>query len=260
MALTKNLLFQKYVIENQTISDIAKETGYPKNRVKSVLRRFGIRKTKMKLGNELYDDREWLYEQYVVLNKGYTVIADELGVSYTVVRDRILFFGWKIRGHKDIDKGSARRGKKHTESALKKIRLSRIKKSRELECLHCSRIFERQNSSILRSSKNFCTAVCFRQYLKTNRIETVDITDSAEYKEWRKKVYIRDGYRCKMPGCNSNSRDIAAHHIYPKKKFPNKKFDLQNGITLCRKCHEDTYGKEEQFIDALVRVIQKMND
>jgi len=60
-----------------------------------------------------------------------------------------------------------------------------------------------------------------------------------------------------MPDCNSRSRDIAAHHIYPKKKYPEKQFDIDNGITLCRKCHELTYGKEEQFIDALVRVVQR---
>ena len=51
-----------------------------------------------------------------------------------------------------------------------------------------------------------------------------------------------------MPGVNSQSRDIAAHHIYTKKKYPQLQFEISNGITLCRLCHEKTYGKEEQFI------------
>ncbi len=63
-----------------------------------------------------------------------------------------------------------------------------------------------------------------------------------------------------MPDCNSDSRNIAAHHIYPKRNFPNLQFDINNGITLCKKCHEKTYGKEMQFVNALVRVIQTMSD
>jgi len=34
-------------------------------------------------------------------------------------------------------------------------------------------------------------------------------------------------------------------------------FDVENGITLCRLCHQKTYGKEEKFIDMFVRIVQK---
>ncbi|WP_034658765.1 HNH endonuclease [Robertmurraya massiliosenegalensis] len=260
MDLTKEILYQKYMIENQTVSEIALEFGISKTKIKGLLRRNGYRKSELKLSNNLYDDKEWLYEQYITLNKGYTVIANELGVSYTTILTRILYFGWKVKGHNDIDKASPRLGKKHTQTALEKIKKSRIKHRVNVTCYFCSRVFERVNSSYMRSEKLFCNYQCYKEYLKENRVETEDITDSAEYKEWRKKVYMRDGYRCKMPKCHSDSRDIAAHHIYPKKRFPEKCFDLQNGITLCRKCHEKTFGKEEQFIDALVRVVQRMND
>jgi predicted restriction endonuclease len=121
-------------------------------------------------------------------------------------------------------------------------------------------MIEKVYSIFLRSQHNFCNYECFKEYLKKHRIVTENITDSAEYKEWRKKVYFRDNYKCKMPGCGSNSKQIAAHHIYPKKQFPEKQFDISNGITLCKKCHEKTFGKEALFIDALVRVVQKMND
>ncbi|MFK4997686.1 HNH endonuclease [Bacillus sp. N9] len=63
-----------------------------------------------------------------------------------------------------------------------------------------------------------------------------------------------------MPRCESLSRKIAAHHIYPKKKYPEIQFEVSNGITLCRSCHEKTYGREEQFIKMLVRIVQTMND
>lgn len=260
MFLTKELLYQKYLVENHTLSDLSEELGYSKTKIKRLLRRYGLRKQEMKLGSKIYDDKDWLYEQYIIKNKGYTVIANELGVSYSTILDRILFFGWEVRGHKDIDKGYPRRGRKHNDSALQKIQESRIRKRVDVHCFHCAKVFEKINSSFIKSDRHFCNYDCYRAFLKLNRVETENITDSADYKEWRKQVYLRDGYRCKMPGCHSTSRDIAAHHIYPKKKYPEKKYDIQNGISLCRKCHEETYGKEEQYIDALVRVVQKVND
>lgn len=260
MNLTKDVLYQKYIIENHSAAQIAKEIGCSKNLIKGRLRRFGIRKLPLTLGNELFDNRDWLYEQYIIKKKGYTVIADELGVSYTTILDRILFFGWELRGHKNIDKGAPRRGKKHSPDSILKIKSTRIKKRIIVRCENCQNEYEKVYSVYLNSKKNFCNFSCYKEFVRKNRVETVHITDSAYYKEWRKNVYKRDGYRCKMPGCFSPSRDIAAHHIYPKKKFPEKVFDLNNGITLCRKCHESTFGKEEEYIDALVRVIQTMND
>lgn len=260
MELSRDILYRKYILEKNSVGQIANEYGYSKSVIKGRLRRFGIRKTPLKLGNKIYDNKAWLYEQYIIKKKGYTVLADELGVSYTTILDRILFFGWELRGHNDIDKGLPRRGKKHSQQSLLKIKKTRIKNRVSIECLNCNQHREKVFSSYNKSKKNFCSYDCYKQYLFKYRKPTENLTDSADYKEWRKKVYSRDGYRCKMPNCYSDTRDIAAHHIFPKKKYPAKQFDVNNGITLCRNCHEQTYGKEEQYIDALVRVVQRMND
>lgn len=260
MELDKQFLYRRYILENQTISQIANELGVTIHIVKSRLRRFGIRKKPFKFGDKIYDNKEWLFHQYVTLKKGYSVIANELGVSYTTILDRIIAFGWDIRGHNEIDKAAARRGLKHSIESLEKIKLSRVKNRVKENCHYCNKGFERRFSLSTRSKKSFCSNDCFRLYLKANRVVPNKVVYSAEYKEWRNLVYQRDGYRCKMPGCKSNSRKIAAHHIYPKRNYPEKQFDLSNGITLCKKCHEKTYGREEQFIEILVRVVQKMND
>ncbi|MCM3724570.1 hypothetical protein M3226_02480 [Neobacillus cucumis] len=125
--LTKDLLYQRYIVDNQTVQEIATDTGYTKSIIKGRLRRYGIRKNALKLGSNLYDDKNWLYDQYIVQKKGYTVIANELNVSYTTILDRILYFGWELRGHNDIDKGAPRRGKKHSQRSLQKIKDSRVK-------------------------------------------------------------------------------------------------------------------------------------
>lgn len=260
MKITKECLIELYLGNDLTIWELSEQLNLTIHQIKYLLRKHGIKKKKLVLGNEVYDDRDWLYNQYMVMKKGYTVIANECGVSYTTIRDRILYFGWPIRGHNDIDKGEPRRGKKHSPDSIIKIKISRIKRRITTNCNFCGEKIELQKSVGLKSTNNYCNNICFRQFLKDNRVQTDDITDSAAYKEWRLKVYKRDSYRCKMPGCNSNSRDIAAHHILTKKKYPNKAYEVCNGITLCRKCHEKTFGKEELFVNLLVRVIQKMNN
>lgn len=260
MKFTHEYFYQRYIVDNLSIKQISQETQLTKDQVKGRLRRFGIRKTKFKLTDKVYDDKDWLYHQYIELEKGYTCIANELGVSYSVILSRILHFGWKVRGHKDIDKGAPRRGKKHSESSLEKIRNTRQKNRIITKCNYCNQECEFSMSVYEKSKLKFCNRNCFRKYQIENRVVTENITDSAEYKNWRLCVYKRDGYRCKMPKCCSQSRDIAAHHIYPKRQYPEKQFEVANGITLCRSCHERTYGKEEKFINRLVRIVQKMDN
>jgi 5-methylcytosine-specific restriction endonuclease McrA len=260
MKLSKEYLYKKYITHNETVTDIAKEMGISRNQVKNALRRNGIRKKALKLGNQTFDNKDWLYNEYMIKRKGYTVIANECKVSYTTILDRILYFGWPIRGHKDIDKGTPRRGKRHRFDSIEKIRTTRVKKRVVVKCNYCGKENEIVASKLKTYNHSYCDNSCFHSYLRDNRVESDQITDTAEYKEWRLKVYKRDGYRCKMPACNSNSRDIAAHHIFSKKLYPEKRFVLSNGITLCKSCHEKTYGIEYQFVDVLVRVIQTMDD
>lgn len=61
-------------------------------------------------------------------------------------------------------------------------------------------------------------------------------TELPEYNEWRKAVYKRDGWICKI--CKyRGGRKLVAHHIRTYEAFPKLRFELDNGITLCRSCH-----------------------
>ena len=60
---------------------------------------------------------------------------------------------------------------------------------------------------------------------------------SIEYKEWRLSVYKRDKYHCQICHKHCNSKTIVAHHIKSFKDNPKNRYDIENGITLCRKCH-----------------------
>lgn len=62
----------------------------------------------------------------------------------------------------------------------------------------------------------------------------------SQYITWRKQVFGRDFFRCKI--CRSN-KDIQAHHIESYKDYPELRYNHTNGITMCRKCHTEFHKK-----------------
>lgn len=60
---------------------------------------------------------------------------------------------------------------------------------------------------------------------------------SAEYKNWRKAVFKRDDYACVDCGYRGF---ITAHHIKSFAYYPELRYELSNGKTLCEECHKKT--------------------
>lgn len=72
------------------------------------------------------------------------------------------------------------------------------------------------------------------------------IRESSVYKKWRKAVFERDGYRCQC--CGKRGGKLNAHHIKPFSLFPESRFDINNGITLCKKCHIELHKTERLWV------------
>lgn len=75
------------------------------------------------------------------------------------------------------------------------------------------------------------------------------IRKSFEYKLWRTAVFERDNYTCVWCGSKSSKKNaviLNADHIKPFAYFPELRFAIDNGRTLCKKCHltTDTYGSK----------------
>jgi len=90
--------------------------------------------------------------------------------------------------------------------------------------------------------------------------ENNKIRTSPEYNNWRKLVFKRDKYTCTNCGKRGNG-DLNAHHIKSFADFPEERFNVDNGVTLCKTCHEltDNYGgKANKGSKYKVRTLDKI--
>ena len=66
------------------------------------------------------------------------------------------------------------------------------------------------------------------------------------YSDWRKAVYERDSYTCVVCGDNEGG-NLQAHHLNGYADFPQQRLDVDNGVTLCNKCHKKYHTQFSYF-------------
>jgi hypothetical protein len=78
------------------------------------------------------------------------------------------------------------------------------------------------------------------------------------YKEWRNKVFGRDRYICQK--CLEKPFRVEAHHILNWNDNPDQRYEIDNGITLCLKCHSSfhsKYGKRNNDSEQLTEFLNE---
>ena len=146
-----------------------------------------------------------------------------------------------------------------------------LKKGSNFNCLICDNEFWRKPCAIKKGNNKFCSKECyfkwqkgrkrsvgFREKCKESRLKrahlyTIDKLNrfwrsSNEYKSWRQIVFKRDDWTCQKCGARSKKDcyvRIEAHHKKPFSTFPELRFIVDNGETLCKKCHDkESKGRE----------------
>ena len=85
-----------------------------------------------------------------------------------------------------------------------------------------------------------------KRYDKVGRKQYKDKDRTKEYRyiRWRKEIFERDSFTCQI--CRKVGVYLESHHIKSWKNYPELRYVLDNGITLCRECHSktDNYKKK----------------
>jgi endogenous inhibitor of DNA gyrase (YacG/DUF329 family) len=123
------------------------------------------------------------------------------------------------------------------------------------KCKNCGQNFYRWKSN---KNKKYCSKKCYSEDLsgkypknlkgkrgikpRTYHLRKRGKRGSVFDREWRIAVFERDNYICQR--CNIRGGRLQAHHKKPYKEYPDLRYDLNNGETLCIDCHKntETYG------------------
>lgn len=137
-------------------------------------------------------------------------------------------------------------GWKHSEESKKKIGSANSRKI-EFNCDYCGSKASVSPSSFKPRKRHFCSRTCYWEWMEKHwpqeehprwRGGITPITQaergSNRYFKWRRLVFERDGYKCVW--CGSKER-IEGDHIKAWAKFPELRFEVSNGRTLCYECH-----------------------
>lgn len=87
--------------------------------------------------------------------------------------------------------------------------------------------------------------------------ERVKLRESEDYYRWRNAVGTRDNFTCQC--CGEKTRKVEAHHLFSFIQYEDLRYDVRNGICLCRHCHNtreygsfhNTYGTHNNTPDQL---------
>jgi 5-methylcytosine-specific restriction endonuclease McrA len=120
------------------------------------------------------------------------------------------------------------------------------------------------NKSFMQKRKNqrFCSSKCSAESFRTYnpKMRGKEHIRDFYYREWRTSVFARDEYKCKS--CNEiGNGNLRAHHLEGWTNNLELRYEIKNGVTLCKKCHdrfhkkygygENTANQFEKFINEI---------
>lgn len=144
--------------------------------------------------------------------------------------------------------GNKRTGIKHTEEHKRKIGISNIGKKRPKNEEYRKKIsagFSIEMRNKISGSKKGENNPNWKGGISP---KNTLIRMSAEYRLWREAVFIRDNWTCVW--CSMRGGKLNADHIKPFSLYPELRFAIDNGRTLCVSCHRttDTWGFKNKKI------------
>ncbi len=149
------------------------------------------------------------------------------------------------------------KGRKHTPATIEKLRLLKTglrhteETKRKISLLNIGRRFplelRKHRSETYKGSNN-------PNWKGGITPINLAIRMSPRYQQWKIQVFKRDNHTCQK--CGLKTRKIEAHHIKSFSQYPELRFDLENGQTLCIECHKktDNYGNRKRLSDDRIRV------
>lgn len=157
-------------------------------------------------------DKDWLYRRYIVGRSSTPQIAKELGCSNRTVGQ------WLARHNIERRSVGSEMGHKRNDPEEVRIKMREAKREKFIGA----------------GNPNWRGGIALKDP-ERNRYRS---------KMWVKAVKDRDGWKCTT--CSSADR-LHAHHIKRWVDYPELRYEIDNGVTLCHDCHEAAHGTGFKF-------------
>lgn len=122
-----------------------------------------------------------------------------------------------------------------------------------IEC-HCPQCKKKMILTLTRfklHNKHFCSYDCRGKFYSGARnyrwrggitAKNLKIRYSKPGIQWANQVLRRDNFTCAI--CKQCGGKLHSHHIMQFAYFPEERFNVRNGVTLCEKCHKKWHSRK----------------
>jgi len=209
-----------------------------------------------------YRNKDWLYDEYITKDREAKDIASDFNINVRTLRDWISKFNFKKKN--EIKK------EKITKEIIEELYFKQYKTTDEI-----GNMFGISGNTVVNVMRDFGLDVLSRSELMkiyydkkggrekireySNRPDIKILSSCRQrnipvsefdgfstlkshrlrcgilYKEWRSQVFRIDNHTCQC--CGKRGGVLNAHHILNFSENENLIYDINNGITLCDKCH-----------------------
>ena len=94
-----------------------------------------------------------------------------------------------------------------------------------------------------------------RSKLKKSERKDQDV----EYVYWARSIKKRDNWKCKINNNDCKGR-LEAHHILSWRDYPELRYDINNGITLCQFHHPKKWNEERRLTPYFKELIRQSSE
>lgn len=221
-----------------SMHECARRFGMSRTSLSYRLKKAGIRiKQKAEVIAEQYADAPWrnkdqMLDLYERQGKSTIEIAEMFGCDRSVVTDWLNRFGATMRTTAETQKGkepaTKGKGKRNSTETV-------------LCACGCGTSIKRYSfsSSEVRFASGHRIHGADHPRYKPNGGRRTDRHDRADYRVWRREVLAANSYTCAV--CGVKGGKLHSHHVLPFSKFPQYRYEVTNGLAMCKPYHIETH-------------------
>jgi hypothetical protein len=213
--------------------------------------------------NSTFRNRDWLYNEFVTLNKTYKQVSEEYGVAKWEISNFLEKSGLYIMQERIL---AGKKGKKVTPETCEKMSASRIG-DKNPSFGKSPSIETREKMSLKRRGKPLSIKTCTKMSEARMREKNPRWLGGISFepycpkfdKDLRRRVRAYFGNQCVLCGKSSkqNKKNLSVHHVSYNKNAccDGKRVQF---AALCQSCHSKTGAKRENWEEMLHIIIYEI--